>query len=125
MLSDRKSQRANLNVTVKADTKRKHSTNKIEEEGKYKKVAEPNAPERFRKIPDLPIPRMENRLPKDTPITDDYEISNHVLGLGINGKVVQCYDRKTREKFALKVIHLTLIIMMMINLFWQIVTLYR
>lgn len=43
--------------------------------------------------------------PKITPITDDYEISNHVLGLGINGKVVQCYDRNTRQKYALKVLH--------------------
>lgn len=41
--------------------------------------------------------------PKVTPITDDYEISNTVLGLGINGKVVQCYDKITREKYALKV----------------------
>lgn len=46
----------------------------------------------------------ETRLqPRTSPITDDYEISNHVLGLGINGKVVQCYDRKTRHKYALKV----------------------
>jgi mitogen-activated protein kinase-activated protein kinase 2 len=43
------------------------------------------------------------RSPKATPITDDYEISNTVLGLGINGKVVQCYTKKTREKHALKV----------------------
>jgi mitogen-activated protein kinase-activated protein kinase 2 len=43
------------------------------------------------------------RSPKTTPITDDYEISNTVLGLGINGKVVQCYSKKTREKHALKV----------------------
>lgn len=41
--------------------------------------------------------------PKVTPITDDYEISNHVLGLGINGKVVQCYNKITRQKYALKV----------------------
>ncbi|OWR51023.1 MAP kinase-activated protein kinase 2, partial [Danaus plexippus plexippus] len=26
------------------------------------------------------------RTPKTTPITDDYDISNTVLGLGINGK---------------------------------------
>lgn len=45
------------------------------------------------------------RSPKTTPITDDYEISNTVLGLGINGKVVQCYSKKTREKHALKVLH--------------------
>lgn len=41
--------------------------------------------------------------PRVTPITDDYEISNHVLGLGINGKVVQCYNKITRQKYALKV----------------------
>jgi len=43
------------------------------------------------------------RSPKTTQITDDYEISNTVLGLGISGKVVQCYSKKTREKRALKV----------------------
>lgn len=45
------------------------------------------------------------RTPKSSPITDDYEISNTVLGLGINGKVVQCYNKKSREKYALKVLH--------------------
>ncbi|KAJ9579448.1 hypothetical protein L9F63_024447, partial [Diploptera punctata] len=43
--------------------------------------------------------------PKTTQIIDDYEISNTVLGLGISGKVVQCYSKKTREKYALKVLH--------------------
>lgn len=43
------------------------------------------------------------RQPKATPITDDYEISNTVLGLGINGKVVQCTAKKTSNKYALKV----------------------
>lgn len=43
------------------------------------------------------------RTPKTVPIIDDYEISNTVLGLGINGKVVQCYSKATREKYALKV----------------------
>ncbi|KAK2589050.1 hypothetical protein KPH14_001888 [Odynerus spinipes] len=58
-----------------------------------------------RKIMESMLPRCDARLPKVTPITDDYEISNHVLGLGINGKVVQCYDKNTREKYALKVLH--------------------
>ncbi|XP_015594538.2 MAP kinase-activated protein kinase 2 isoform X1 [Cephus cinctus] len=59
-----------------------------------------------RKTMEYPIvPKGDARVPKVTPITDDYEISNHVLGLGINGKVVQCYDRNTREKYALKVLH--------------------
>lgn len=49
---------------------------------------------------------MDNRSvlqPKITPITDDYQITNAVLGLGINGKVVECFRRRTNEKFALKV----------------------
>jgi len=40
---------------------------------------------------------------KTNPITDDYKISSNVLGLGINGKVVECTD-KNNEKFALKVL---------------------
>lgn len=43
------------------------------------------------------------RQPKITPITDDYEISNTVLGLGINGKVVQCFHRQSGQIYALKV----------------------
>ncbi|CAD7093950.1 unnamed protein product [Hermetia illucens] len=45
-----------------------------------------------------------NRIPKQTPITDDYEISSTVLGLGINGKVVQCTSRCDGKKYALKVL---------------------
>lgn len=37
------------------------------------------------------------------PITDLYKISSNVLGLGINGKVVECFDN-AGEKFALKVL---------------------
>lgn len=43
------------------------------------------------------------RTPKLTPITQDYEITHTVLGLGINGKVVECFSKATKEKFALKV----------------------
>jgi len=39
---------------------------------------------------------------KTNPITDDYSISDKSLGLGINGKVVECYSRTTGQKFALK-----------------------
>uniref|UniRef100_G3MT13 non-specific serine/threonine protein kinase n=1 Tax=Amblyomma maculatum TaxID=34609 RepID=G3MT13_AMBMU len=42
--------------------------------------------------------------PKSSPITQDYSISDHVLGLGINGKVVQCHDKAKGSKFALKVL---------------------
>ena len=39
---------------------------------------------------------------KSNPITEDYKISSNVLGLGINGKVVECFDN-SGEKCALKV----------------------
>lgn len=45
------------------------------------------------------------RIPKTTAIIDDYEITSTVLGLGINGKVVECWDKKTKSKYALKVLH--------------------
>lgn len=45
------------------------------------------------------------RQPKTRPITEEYEISNTVLGLGINGKVVECTNRSTGNKYALKVLH--------------------
>uniref|UniRef100_A0A0L8GF58 non-specific serine/threonine protein kinase n=1 Tax=Octopus bimaculoides TaxID=37653 RepID=A0A0L8GF58_OCTBM len=41
---------------------------------------------------------------KETVISDDYKITDKVLGLGINGKVLECYHRKTWEKYALKVL---------------------
>lgn len=40
---------------------------------------------------------------KRNAVTDDYKISTQVLGLGINGKVLQCYSKKTGAKCALKV----------------------
>ena len=40
---------------------------------------------------------------KTNPISDDYKISSNVLGLGISGKVVECYD-EGGEKYALKVL---------------------
>lgn len=40
---------------------------------------------------------------KSNPITEDYKISKNVLGVGINGKVVECMNKKSGEKFALKV----------------------
>ena len=41
--------------------------------------------------------------PKRVPISHDYRLSNHVLGLGINGKVVECYSKTDGQKYALKV----------------------
>ncbi len=38
------------------------------------------------------------------PVTQDYKISRQVLGVGINGKVVECHHRKSGDRFALKVL---------------------
>ena len=40
---------------------------------------------------------------KTNEIKDDYKISSNVLGLGISGKVVECFN-SDGEKFALKVL---------------------
>ncbi|XP_033745926.1 MAP kinase-activated protein kinase 2-like [Pecten maximus] len=45
-----------------------------------------------------------NLKPKKYPISDDYRITGAVLGLGINGKVVECFSKKTNQKCALKVL---------------------
>lgn len=52
-------------------------------------------------------PVMDQKLfeAKTHSITNDYEISNTVLGLGINGKVVECTNKRNQQKFALKVLH--------------------
>lgn len=42
-------------------------------------------------------------VPKPRQIIQDYSITDNVLGLGINGKVVECFDRKTNMKYAIKV----------------------
>lgn len=41
--------------------------------------------------------------PKNFPITEEYQIGKNVLGLGISGKVVECFSLKTKKKYALKV----------------------
>lgn len=40
---------------------------------------------------------------KRNAVTDDYKISTQVLGLGINGKVLECFSKKSGDKCALKV----------------------
>ncbi|CAG0922544.1 unnamed protein product [Notodromas monacha] len=39
-----------------------------------------------------------------TPINELYSVTDTVLGLGINGKVVECIQRKTNQKYALKIL---------------------
>uniref|UniRef100_A0A8C6X418 non-specific serine/threonine protein kinase n=1 Tax=Naja naja TaxID=35670 RepID=A0A8C6X418_NAJNA len=38
-------------------------------------------------------------------VTDDYKISKRVLGLGINGKVLECFHKVTGRKCALKLLY--------------------
>jgi len=40
--------------------------------------------------------------PKKTPITEDYKLTSNVLGLGINGKVMECNSKADGRKYALK-----------------------
>ncbi|KAK6176539.1 hypothetical protein SNE40_014805 [Patella caerulea] len=42
--------------------------------------------------------------PKKTPVTNEYRLTGTVLGLGINGRVVECFHRPSGEKYALKVL---------------------
>lgn len=42
-------------------------------------------------------------VPKKHPITNDYTILTRCLGVGVNGKVLECIHKATGEKRALKV----------------------
>lgn len=51
----------------------------------------------------FPMPNYPKLEIKRNAVTDDYKITSQVLGLGINGKVLECFNKKTGEKCALKV----------------------
>ncbi|XP_048874080.1 MAP kinase-activated protein kinase 2-like [Brienomyrus brachyistius] len=55
--------------------------------------------------PGLSVPVYPTLEIKRNTITDDFKISSQVLGLGINGRVLQCCNRKTGEKCALKILY--------------------
>lgn len=40
---------------------------------------------------------------KKNAITDDYKVTNQVLGMGINGKVLEIFQKGSGDKYALKV----------------------
>ncbi|KRX42520.1 MAP kinase-activated protein kinase 3 [Trichinella murrelli] len=42
--------------------------------------------------------------PHSRQLTVDYRVTKTVLGVGVNGKVVECFDRKTGQKYALKIL---------------------
>ena len=43
--------------------------------------------------------------PKKHPVSNDYDITQKSLGVGINGKVLECIRKSDRQSFALKVSH--------------------
>ncbi|XP_007499979.2 MAP kinase-activated protein kinase 3 isoform X2 [Monodelphis domestica] len=43
--------------------------------------------------------------PKKYAVTDDYKLSKQVLGLGVNGKVLECFHKVTGQKCALKLLY--------------------
>lgn len=51
-------------------------------------------------VPFHPRPNLQI---KKNAITDDYKITSQVLGLGINGKVLEIFQKNTEDKYALKV----------------------
>ena len=51
----------------------------------------------------MSLPNPKPLLFKHNPITDDYTVTDNSLGLGINGKVVECFHKATGQKYALKV----------------------
>lgn len=57
----------------------------------------------------FPLPVYPKLEIKRHALTDDYKVSSQVLGLGVNGKVVECYNKKTGQKCALKVNHTHLV----------------
>ncbi|XP_026131008.1 MAP kinase-activated protein kinase 2-like [Carassius auratus] len=53
----------------------------------------------------LPLPVYPKLEIKRHAVTEDYKVSSQVLGLGVNGKVVECYNKKTGQKCALKILY--------------------
>ncbi|KAM3622009.1 uncharacterized protein V6R79_019211 [Siganus canaliculatus] len=52
----------------------------------------------------LPFHARANLQIKKNAITDDYKVTSQVLGLGINGKVLEIFQKKTGDKYALKML---------------------
>uniref|UniRef100_A0A671SC08 non-specific serine/threonine protein kinase n=1 Tax=Sinocyclocheilus anshuiensis TaxID=1608454 RepID=A0A671SC08_9TELE len=42
---------------------------------------------------------------KKNAITDDYKVTSQVLGLGINGRVLEIFHKRSGDKYALKMLH--------------------
>uniref|UniRef100_A0A8C3AE31 non-specific serine/threonine protein kinase n=1 Tax=Cyclopterus lumpus TaxID=8103 RepID=A0A8C3AE31_CYCLU len=68
----------------------------------------------------FPLPVYPKLEIKRNAVTDEYKISNQVLGLGINGKVLQCFNKKTGEKCALKILYDSPKARREVELHWQV-----
>jgi len=58
---------------------------------------------------------------KKNAITDDYKVTSQVLGLGINGKVLEIFQKKSGDKYALKVKHTNTCLCVFGNVFNKVV----
>ncbi|XP_078270491.1 MAP kinase-activated protein kinase 2-like isoform X1 [Rhinoraja longicauda] len=67
----------------------------------------PPSPNKWSKPSGAGVPSHPQARPeiKKNAITDDYRVSTNVLGLGVNGKVLECVNKKTGEKCALKILY--------------------
>ena len=61
--------------------------------------------DKFARPPDFmsQVPVQRALVPKKDTITKEYKVKNKVLGLGVNGKVLECIHLETGQKRALKV----------------------
>ena len=61
--------------------------------------------DKFSKPPDFMarVSHQKALVPRKEAITERYTVKHKVLGLGVNGKVLECTNNQTGEKRALKV----------------------
>ncbi|CAL8336195.1 unnamed protein product [Merluccius merluccius] len=76
-----------------------------QEEPRPAPKAEPDPDPLSAESTNFPMPVYSKLELRRNAVTDDYTISTQVLGLGINGKVMQCFNKKTGEKCALKILY--------------------
>ncbi|XP_069010418.1 MAP kinase-activated protein kinase 2-like isoform X2 [Embiotoca jacksoni] len=70
---------------------------------------------------DIPPPPPYSKLEfRRNAVTDEYKITAQVLGLGINGKVLECYCKETGEKCALKILYDTPKARREVELHWRV-----
>ncbi|KAL7837142.1 hypothetical protein SRHO_G00268530 [Serrasalmus rhombeus] len=85
------------------DEAKPEAPNDTTSESEAAKAGTDSGPTHFPMPPPVPgCPKLDI---KRHAVTDDYKVSSQVLGLGINGKVLECFNKKTGEKCALKILY--------------------